>query len=63
MWCGKCEEHAEVHGTFAVSCQTPLAGSKVRFGFTKTFPRIQTVNVQLVGSDAASGSEHQAGQG
>ena len=56
-------EHAEVHGTFAVSCQTPLAGSKVRFGFTKTFPGIQTVNVQLVGSDAASGSEHQAGQG
>ena len=43
------EEHAEVHGTFAVSCQTPLAGSKVRFGFTKTFPGIQTVNVQLVG--------------
>jgi hypothetical protein len=42
-------EHAEVHGTFGVSCQTPLAGSKVRFGFTKTFPRIQTVNVQLVG--------------
>lgn len=42
-------EHAEVLGTFAVSCHTPLAGSKVRFGFTKTFPRIQTVNVQLVG--------------
>jgi hypothetical protein len=42
-------EHAEVHGTFGVSCQTPLAGSKVRFGFTKAFPRIQTVNVQLVG--------------
>ena len=42
-------EHAEVHGTFAVSCQTPLAGSKVRFGFSKTFPGIQTVNVQLVG--------------
>jgi hypothetical protein len=42
-------EHAEVLGTFAVSCHTPLAGSKVRFGFTKTFPRVQTVNVQLVG--------------
>jgi hypothetical protein len=42
-------EHAEVHGTFAVSCQTPLAGSKMRFGFTKAFPRIQTVTVQLVG--------------
>jgi hypothetical protein len=42
-------EHAEVHGTFAVSCQAPLAGSQMRFGFTKTFPGIQTVNVQLVG--------------
>jgi Protein of unknown function (DUF2796) len=42
-------EHAEVHGTFTVSCDAPLAGSKVRFGFTKTFPRIQTVNVQVVG--------------
>jgi hypothetical protein len=43
------QEHAEVHSTFAVSCHTPLAGSQLRFGFTKTFPRIQTVNVQLVG--------------
>ncbi len=42
-------EHAEVLGTFAVSCHAPLAGSKVRFAFTKAFPRIQTVNVQLVG--------------
>jgi hypothetical protein len=42
-------EHAEVHATFAVSCETPLAGSKMRFGFTKTFPGIQPVNVQLVG--------------
>jgi hypothetical protein len=42
-------EHAEVHGAFAVSCHTPMAGSKVRFGFTKAFPGIQTVNVQLVG--------------
>jgi Protein of unknown function (DUF2796) len=42
-------EHAEVHGAFAVSCHTPLAGSTVRLGFTKAFPGIQTVNVQLVG--------------
>jgi hypothetical protein len=42
-------EPSEVHGTFVVNCQTPLAGSKVRFSFTKTFPGIQTVNVQLIG--------------
>jgi hypothetical protein len=43
------EAHAEVHSTFTVGCHTPLAGSKLRFGFIKTFPGIQTVNVQLVG--------------
>ena len=43
------QEHAEVHSTFTVSCDTPLAGSQLRFSFTKTFPKIQTVNVQLVG--------------
>lgn len=42
------QEHAEVHGIFAVSCDRPLAGSKIRFGFTKTFPAIQTVAVQVV---------------
>jgi Protein of unknown function (DUF2796) len=42
------KEHAEVHSTFAVSCHTPLAGSKLHFGFTKIFPAIQTVNVRLV---------------
>ena len=31
------EEHAEVHGTFAVSRQTPLAGSKVRLASPKPF--------------------------
>jgi Protein of unknown function (DUF2796) len=44
------KEHAEVHSTFTVSCHTPLAGSKLHFGFMKTFPAIQTVNVQLVGA-------------
>jgi Protein of unknown function (DUF2796) len=49
-------EHAEVHSTFAVSCHTPLAGSKLRFGFTKTFPGIQTVNAQLVGATQQVGA-------
>jgi hypothetical protein len=50
------EEHAEVHSTFAVSCNTPLAGSKLRFGFTKTFPAIQTVNVQIVAATQQVGA-------
>jgi hypothetical protein len=41
-------EHAEVHGVFAVSCDRSLAGSRIRFGFTETFPGIRTVNVQVV---------------
>jgi uncharacterized protein DUF2796 len=42
------QEHSEVRGVFAVSCDGPLSGSKIRFGFTKAFPAIQTVNVQVV---------------
>jgi hypothetical protein len=49
-------EHAEVHGTFAVSCQGPLPGSKMRFGFTKAFPGIQIVNVQVVGATQQAGA-------
>lgn len=33
------EEHSEVHSVFTVNCDSPLAGSKIRFGFSKTFPR------------------------
>ena len=50
------EEHAEVHSVFAVSCNTPLAGSKLRFGFTKAFPAIQTVNVQVVAATEQVGA-------
>jgi Protein of unknown function (DUF2796) len=42
------QEHSEVHGVFAVSCDGPLGGSKIHFGFTKTFPALQSVNVQVV---------------
>jgi hypothetical protein len=50
------EEHADVHGLFAVSCDTALAGSKLRFGFTKIFPAIPTVNVQLVAATQQVGA-------
>jgi hypothetical protein len=56
-------EHAEVHGTFAVSCQKPLPGSKMRFGFTKTFPGIQTVTVQLLGATQQAGASIKRDQG
>jgi hypothetical protein len=42
------DEHAEVPGVFVVTCDGPLSGSKVRLAFSKTFPAIRTVNVQVI---------------
>jgi hypothetical protein len=42
------QEHSEVQSVFTVNCDSPLAGSKIRFAFSKTFPAIRTVNVQVV---------------
>jgi hypothetical protein len=57
-------EHAEVHASFAVDCQAPLPGSKMRFGFTKIFPRIQTVTMQVVGGTQQVGAsiKHDKGE-
>jgi uncharacterized protein DUF2796 len=50
------DEHAEVHGVFAVTCDSPLAGSKVRFAFTKTFPAIRTVDLQVIAATQQVGA-------
>jgi Protein of unknown function (DUF2796) len=50
------QEHAEVHGVFTVTCDSPLAGSKLRFAFTKAFPAIRTVNVQVVATTQQIGA-------
>jgi hypothetical protein len=50
------QEHSEVRGTFAVSCDRPLAGSKVRFAFAKTFPAIRTVYVQVIAAAQQGGA-------
>ena len=50
------DEHAEVHGVFAVTCDGPLSGSKVRLAFSKTFPAIRTVNVQVVATTQQVGA-------
>jgi Protein of unknown function (DUF2796) len=50
------DEHAEVHGLFVVTCDSPLKGSKVRFAFTKTFPALRTVNVQVVAATQQVGA-------
>jgi hypothetical protein len=50
------DEHAEVHGVFAVKCDSPLPGSKVRFAFSKAFPAIRTVNMQVVAATQQVGA-------
>jgi Protein of unknown function (DUF2796) len=52
----KSGEHREVHGTFSVACDKPLAGSRVAFGVSKVFRDIQEIKVQVVGDSGQSGA-------
>jgi len=53
----KSGEHSEVQAEFTVSCAKPLAGSQVRFGVSKVFPAIKTVQVQVLSDAKQSGLE------
>jgi hypothetical protein len=52
----KSGEHREVHGTFTVACDKPLAGSRVKFGVSKVFRDIQEVKVQVLSDSGQSGA-------
>jgi Protein of unknown function (DUF2796) len=52
----KSGEHREVHGTFSVACDKPLAGSRIKFGVSKVFRDIQEIKVQVVGDSGQSGA-------
>jgi hypothetical protein len=52
----KSGEHREVHGTFSVACDKPLAGSRVKFAVHKLFRDIQEIKVQVVGDSGQSGA-------
>lgn len=41
-------QHAEVHAEFNVKCAGPIAGKSISFGFSKVFPKIDEVEVQLL---------------
>lgn len=56
-------EHSEVRAKFSVACTTALEGTKVRFGFTKVFPRIQSVAVQALSGSQPVGAEIKKDQG
>jgi hypothetical protein len=59
----KSGEHREVHGTFSVACDKPLAGSRVRFGVSKVFRDIQEIKVQVLGDSGQSGGTIKRDQG
>jgi hypothetical protein len=52
----KSGEHREVHGTFSVACDKPLARSRVRFGVHKIFREIHEIKVQVLGDSGQSGA-------
>jgi hypothetical protein len=44
--------HVEVHAEYAVRCRELPAGHDIRFGFSKAFPSLRTVLLQLLADDA-----------
>lgn len=47
----KQEQHAEVNAVFGVACAKPLAGTEIRFGFARVFPKIHSVDVALLAGE------------
>ncbi len=48
-------DHSETHAEFVAECSSPLAGTKVHFGFSKFFPEIREVNVQVLSGEKQLG--------
>ena len=42
-------EHGELRAQFTVKCAGELAGSTLKIGFWKVFPKMQSIEVQVVG--------------
>ena len=51
------EGHSDVKADFSVTCGKPPAGTTLRFGFSKIFPRIVDVEVQLLNGDQQTGAK------
>ena len=60
---GKTGEHREVRATSSVTCDKPLAGSRVTFGVTKVFPEIHEIKVQVLSDIKQSGATIKKDQG
>lgn len=50
-------EHGEVRAEFTATCKGQLAGSQLTFAFTKIFPAIQRIKIQVIGELKQSGAE------
>jgi hypothetical protein len=51
------EDHSDVKAEFGVTCGKPPAGTTLRFGFSKVFPRIVDVEVQLLSASQQTGAK------
>jgi len=52
----KSSEHREVVAEFSLTCDKPLSGTSVRFGFTKAFPSLDELKVQALSGAKQSGA-------
>jgi hypothetical protein len=59
----KSSEHREVIAEFSLTCDKPLSGSNVQFGFTKMFPSLHEVKVQALSGDKQTGATIQKDKG
>lgn len=49
--------HGEVRATYAIACQRDPKGAPIAFGFTRAFPGVQVVKVQLLTESTQTGLE------
>ena len=56
-------QHAEVHAEFNVKCAVAIAGKSISFGFSKVFPKIDEVEVQLLAGSQQAKLEVQKDKG
>jgi hypothetical protein len=57
------EDHSDVNAEFTGSCSGSLAGTTLRFGFSRVFPRIVDIDVQLLNGEQQTGAKIHNDQG
>jgi hypothetical protein len=57
------EDHSDVNAEFKGTCSGSLTGTTLRFGFSRIFPRIVDLDVQLLNGDQQTGAKIHNDQG